>query len=74
MESLFGATPPKLDITTTTGRGARAEQDCFRHFFVGAMLGLRSPSPAGTVHETLEYLAFASMLMRRLDRAEGKLG
>jgi hypothetical protein len=74
MESVFGATPPKLDITTTTGPAARAEQAGFRHFFVGAMLGLPGLSPTVTVHETLEYLAFASMLMRRLDRAEGKLG
>ncbi len=73
MESAFGAMPPKLDITTTTGPAAQAEQEGFRLLFVGAMLGLPGPSPAGTVHETVEYLAFASMLMRRLDRAEGKL-
>jgi hypothetical protein len=73
MESAFGAIPPKLDITTTTGPAAQAEQEGFRLLFVGAMLGLLGPSAAGTVQETLEYLAFASMLMRRLDRAEGKL-
>jgi hypothetical protein len=94
MESVFGAMPPKLDIATTTGPLAQTEREGFRLLFVGAMLGLRDPFPAGravratvhkatvhkatvheaTVHETLEYLAFASMLMRRLDRAEGKLG
>ncbi len=78
MDSVFGAKPPKLDITTTTGPAAQDERESFRLLFIGAMLGLRDPQRAGmavpvTVHETLEYLAFASMLMRRLDRAEGKL-
>ncbi|MDQ3765557.1 MAG: TIGR02391 family protein [Actinomycetota bacterium] len=79
MESVFGARPPKLDITTTTGRAAEDEREAFRLLFIGAMLGLRGLHRADiavpvTVHETLEYLAFASMLMRRLDRAESRLG
>lgn len=84
MESVFGARPPQLDITTTTGPAAEDEREGFRLLFIGAMLGLRDPrlqdlhSTGGavpaTVDETLEYLAVASMLMRRLDRAESRLG
>ncbi|MBV9029354.1 MAG: TIGR02391 family protein [Pseudonocardiales bacterium] len=78
MESVFGARPPRLDITTATGRSARDEQEGFRLLFIGAMLGLRDAHDGGrsvpaTVHEVLEYLAFASMLMRRLDWAESRL-
>ncbi|MGH3884189.1 MAG: TIGR02391 family protein [Pseudonocardiaceae bacterium] len=79
MESVFGARPPQLDITTTTGPSAEDERESFRLLFIGAMLGLRDPHGTGeavplTVDETLEYLALASMLMRRLDRAEERLG
>jgi uncharacterized protein (TIGR02391 family) len=78
MESVFGARPPQLDITATTGPVAEEEREGFRLLFIGAMLGLPDPhstvraAPA-TVDETLEYLAVASMLMRRLDRAEKRL-
>lgn len=84
MESVFGARPPQLDITTTTGLPAEDEREGFRLLFIGAMLGLRDPrlrdphSSGGavpaTVDETFEYLAVASMLMRRLDCAQSRLG
>lgn len=79
MESVFGAVPPQLNVTTVTGQAAEAEREGFRHLFIGAMLGLRKPHNGGgaavsaAVDETLEYLAVASMLMRRLDRAESRL-
>lgn len=77
MESVFGAKPPQLDTTTATGQAAEDEHEGFRLLFIGAMLGLGSPHGAGsavptTLDETLEYLAVASMLMRRLDRAESR--
>lgn len=79
MDSVFGARPPQLDITTATGTAAEDERESFRLLFIGAMLGLRYSQRAGigadtTAYETMEYLAFASMLMRRLDRAESRLG
>lgn len=78
MESAFGSKPPRLDITTTTGQAAKYEREGFRLLFIGAMLGLRRPlDAAGSIpaafDETWEYLAVASMLMRRLDRAERRL-
>lgn len=78
MEGVFGGRPPLLDITTATGQAADDEREGFRLLFAGAMLGLQSPHSAGraipaALGETLEYLAVASMLMRRLDRAESRL-
>lgn len=82
MESAFGAQPPQLDITTITGPAAEDEREGFRLLFTGAVLGLRDPrlrdphsagrAVPATVDETLEYLAVASMLMRRLDRAKDR--
>jgi uncharacterized protein (TIGR02391 family) len=79
MESAFGARPPQLDITTTTGEAIAGEREGFRLLFIGAMLALGEPHCAGgavptALDETMEYLAVASMLMRRLDRAESRLG
>jgi uncharacterized protein (TIGR02391 family) len=79
MESVFGSRVPQLDITTTTGQAAEDEREGFRLLFEGVMLGLRNPHSSGraafaAVDETLECLAIASMLMRRLDRAEDRLG
>jgi uncharacterized protein (TIGR02391 family) len=78
MESVFAARPPQLDVTTATGPAAEDERDGFQHLFIGAMLGLgraRVPDETspGALDETFEYLAVASMLMRRLDRAESRL-
>ncbi|MDQ2881207.1 MAG: TIGR02391 family protein [Actinomycetota bacterium] len=79
MESAFGDRVPQLDITTTTGQAAQDEREGFRLLFAGVMLGLRNPHGTGRaalagVDETLECLAVASLLMRRLDRAEERLG
>lgn len=67
-----------LDITTTTGRSADDERDGFKLLFMGVITGLRNPrghgkEVASTEEETLEYLAVASMLMRRLDLAAERL-
>ncbi|MGH4008931.1 MAG: TIGR02391 family protein [Pseudonocardiaceae bacterium] len=84
MESVFGARPPQLDITTTTGPAAEDEREGFRLLFIGAVLALRDPPlgdphntgivDAATLNETFEYLAVTSMLMRRLDHAESRRG
>jgi uncharacterized protein (TIGR02391 family) len=76
MESVFSGKPPPLDITTTTGQAADDEREGFRLLFIGTMRALRSLRGASIapLAETLEYLAVASMLMRRLDLAESRLG
>jgi uncharacterized protein (TIGR02391 family) len=59
------------DISTETGRNIQAG---FRFMFMGAVTGIRNPDAhelfkALDAEEALETLAFASMLMRRLDDA-----
>ena len=48
---------------------------CFAFIFKGAMLGVRDPKAHAPFEEleerrTLDYLGFASLLMRRLDDVE----
>ena len=79
MDTALGDRPPELNLSTTTGHATDDECEGLRLLFTGAMLGLRQPHGVeGTVptalDETLEYLALASLLMRRLDRAESRLG
>lgn len=78
-EFVFDASQPQLDVTTTTGASAEDEQEGFRLLFLGAILGLGSlyesnKDGPSTLEETFEYLALASMLMRRLDCAESRQG
>ena len=77
MDSVFGGRQPQLDVTTLSGPAAEDEREGFRLLFSGAVLGLRDPhrtngAVPATVDETLEYLALASMLMRRLDRVKDR--
>ena len=66
--------PPLIlgDLSTQTGRDIQAG---FRFLFMGAVQGIRNPDAhelfqALDAEEALETLAFASMLMRRLDEAK----
>ncbi len=75
MGRTFSGANPKLvlaDLSTQTGRNI---QEGFRFLFMGAVQGLRNPDAHEQFmpldeSEALEKLAFASMLMRRLDEAE----
>lgn len=72
MGSALGGT---LDVTTSVGANRDSERDGFKLLFMGAMAGLRNPRAHGMEvpvdsAEALEALAFASLLMRRLDKAE----
>jgi uncharacterized protein (TIGR02391 family) len=60
------------------GRNGQDEREGFKFLFAGAILGLRNPRGHGPQRdddpeEAMEYLALASLLMRRLDDAEGTL-
>ncbi|ADB76080.1 TIGR02391 family protein [Geodermatophilus obscurus] len=73
MGAVFSA--PLLDISRVQGRSAQDEQEGFKFLFMGSMLGIRNPRGHGSAvqdspDEALEYLALASLLMRRLDLAE----
>jgi uncharacterized protein (TIGR02391 family) len=67
--------PPPIDLRVEEGLSGENEQEGFRFLFVGAMVGIRNPKAHVDVRQddpqrALEYLAFASMLMRRLDDAK----
>jgi uncharacterized protein (TIGR02391 family) len=73
-EAFKDSDPPiaLADLSTETGRNIQAG---FRFLFMGAVRGIRNPDAherfkALDAEEALETLAFASMLMRRLDSAE----
>jgi uncharacterized protein (TIGR02391 family) len=75
MGEAFADTDPPIilgDPCTETGRNIQAG---FRLLFMGAVRGIRNPDAhelfkALDAEEALETLAFASMLMRRLDAAQ----
>lgn len=74
MGEAFHPTNPQIDTATETGRSGTAQREGFLALFRGAMLAVRDPrahTPAQDLdpRETLEYLAFASLLHRRLDVA-----
>jgi uncharacterized protein (TIGR02391 family) len=69
------ASPPIIDVRTEAGRSGEDEQEGFRFLFMGAIVGIRNPKAHEFVNQTdpqraIEYLAFASVLMRRLDDAK----
>ena len=74
MAHAFGGTTPLLDVTTTTGPDADDERAGFALLFTGAIQALQNPRGHGPSivdqpEEAFEYLALASLLMRRLDIA-----
>jgi uncharacterized protein (TIGR02391 family) len=76
MGRTFDEQLPKLRINAGLNRSDRDEQEGFKLIFMGAMLGIRNPKAHEELAITqedraLEYLALASLLMRRLDDAEG---
>ncbi|WNV76519.1 TIGR02391 family protein [Geodermatophilus sp. DSM 44513] len=78
MGKVFGSASPQLDVTKAAGRNAEDERGGFAQLFMGVMLGVRNPRGHGSAvqdsaEEALEYLALASLLMRRLDLAESRL-
>ncbi len=74
MARAFGGDHPPIRIAAGQDRTSKDEQEGFRFLFMGAMSGIRNPKAHDNVQQTdpqrtLEYLAFASLLMRRLDDA-----
>jgi uncharacterized protein (TIGR02391 family) len=77
MATVFSEQNPKLDITSLRSQGQQKQDEVegFKFLFMGASLGLRNPRGHGGYlqtdeQEALEMLAYASLLMRSLDRAE----
>lgn len=74
MGDAFKAEAPLIDVATESGQSGMDERQGFLALFRGSMLGIRNPNahelakPADA-QEALEYLAFASLLHRRIDQA-----
>ncbi len=78
MGRAFGGPNPPLRFNEGKTASERDEQEGFAHLFMGAMLGIRNPKahdPFVDVDDdrAADYLAFASLLMRRLDDVEQQL-
>lgn len=80
MGHAFRASNPLIDTATESGRSGTAQREGYLALFRGAMLAVRDPGAHMQARDldprdTLEYLAFASLLHRRLDAArEPELG
>jgi uncharacterized protein (TIGR02391 family) len=75
MAHAFGDEPPHVPLNPGTSESDRNEQEGFKHVFMGVAQGIRNPKahdPFAPLDEerAFEYLAVASLLMRRLDDAE----
>lgn len=76
MAQVFHIDNPMIKLNKLKTQPDRDEQEGFMHLFMGATLGIRNPKAHSNIvmkdpYKTLEYLGFASLLMRRAD--EGKL-
>lgn len=74
MGAAFGTSNPLIDTATDPGQPGSDQREGYLALFRGAMLAIRNPKahlPSRTLdpQETLEYLALASLLHRRLDGA-----
>ena len=77
MANVFNEQSPALDITSDNADAAQKadEAEGYKFLFMGASQALRNPRAHGGNLQTdeqkaMEMLAFASLLMRALDRAE----
>ncbi len=74
MARAFAGPTPPIQVSVEQGQSGEDEQEGFRFIFMGSMRGIRNPKGHELVSLTdpqraLEYLALASLLMRRLDDA-----
>lgn len=66
---------PLLQLNELRSRSDRDEQEGFMHLFMGSMQGIRNPKAHDLIEQrdpfrTLEYLAFASLLAKRVKEAK----
>lgn len=74
MTQAFSPVNPILKLNAISSQSEKDEQQGFMHLLQGAMLGIRNPSAHESVAfqdaaQALEYLAFFSLLFRKLDGA-----
>lgn len=78
MTTAFASKAPLLDVAVEEGRSGQDEREGFMALFRGAMIGIRNPKAHELFQnedpqQALEYLAFASLLHRRIDVAVAAL-
>lgn len=76
MAKAFNEKGPVIKLNELKTQSDRDEQEGFKFLFMGAMVGIRNPKAHDDVvqtdpYRTLEYLGFASLLMKRAE--EGKV-
>jgi uncharacterized protein (TIGR02391 family) len=77
MARAFQGEPAAIDVRVEAGQSGQDEQEGFRFLFMGAARGIRNPKAHEAVSQldpqrALEYLGFASLLMRRIDDSRGR--
>jgi uncharacterized protein (TIGR02391 family) len=75
MSQAFNFSAPRIRLNAGANEVDRDEQEGFMHIFMGAAQGVRNPKAHAMSEEmdrdrAFEYLALASLLIRRLDDAE----
>jgi uncharacterized protein (TIGR02391 family) len=78
MGDAFDRNPPELALSELANQAQVDEQKGFAFIFKGAMLGVRDPKAHAHFEDleerrALDYLGFASLLMRRLDDVQERL-
>lgn len=76
MSKVFSEDKPVIMLNELLTQSDRDEQEGFKFLFMGAMVGIRNPEAHDNVvqtdpYRTLEYLSFASLLMKRVE--EGRV-
>lgn len=75
MAKVFREEAPIIRLNELKTTSERDEQEGFKFLFMGAMVGVRNPKAHDNIvqtdpYRTLEYLGFASLLMRRIEEGE----
>lgn len=73
MENVFSLSKPKIKLNRLQSQSDKDEQLGFMFLFSGAALGIRNPKAHDNIIQkdpikALEYLSFASLLLKRLDK------
>jgi uncharacterized protein (TIGR02391 family) len=72
MSEVFSERNPYIKLNDLKTQSDLDEQEGFKFLYMGAMVGIRNPKAHDMVqqkdpYKTLEYLAFASLLIKRID-------
>jgi uncharacterized protein (TIGR02391 family) len=77
MSKVFSEDAPIIKLNELLTQSDKDEQEGFKFLFMGAMVGIRNPKAHDSVIQkdpfiTLEYLGFASFLIKRIDYWEAE--